>query len=405
MIFTYDTVIIGSGIAGLYTAYKMKKKYPGRKILILEKLKKQYIGGRTNDEDFYGVEVVTGAGIGRKEKDFLLLKLLKELNVPYNDFTVQHQYASTVRNPVHVGKVIQFLKKKYKEKIKYSPLRETFKNFALPILGPELYHDFVVSTAYTDFENEDVHDTLYYYGMDDNENGWTAIHLSWKQLVERISKHLHIKTSQGVSQITRMEDGKFLLNTDEGNTYTCLQVVVATTISSVRKFFHTYPIYNYIEGQTFLRMYGKFTKTSTEIMKQYSEKPTIVDGPVHRIIPMNVEKGVYMIAYTDNEGAKYFKDNLKNTAENREFWARTVEHALGIPSENKLKLISILNLYWPIGTHYYKPLPAEYKNRKEFIKDAQNPFPGIVLVGEMVSLHQGWVEGALESVEAVFPSL
>ena len=68
----YDIIIIGSGISGLYAAYNIKKMSPDKSFLILEKYKKQWIGGRTSDEMFYGTEVVTGAGIGRKKKDKLL---------------------------------------------------------------------------------------------------------------------------------------------------------------------------------------------------------------------------------------------------------------------------------------------------------------------------------------------
>ena len=416
MSFIYDTIIIGSGIAGLYTAYKLQKKYPKRKVLVLEKMKKQYIGGRTGNEEFYGVNVVTGAGIGRKDKDVLLMKLIKDLKIQYKEFIAENQFAPTVKNPVDIGKVMTFLKKKYKEEIKrrgIERLNITFKEFALPILGRDLYNDFLTSSAYTDYENEDVYETLYYYGMDDNENGWTGISLSWKTLVDKISKNMDIRTSQNVVNISKTVDGVqgiFVLSTEQGIQYQCSQIVVATTITSVRKLFPSYPIYNLIEGQTFLRMYGKFTKESALIMKQYAAKNTIVAGPIHRIIPMDVEKGVYMIAYTDNDGAKFFKDSLKNTKENREYWAREVERALGFGSAEKqesLKLVSILDFYWPIGTHYYKPLPnaGPYKNRAAFIKESQRPFQGIFVVGEMVSRHQGWVEGALESVEAVWSSL
>ena len=80
----YDIIIIGSGIAGLYSAYKIKHMNPALSVLILEKNKKQWIGGRTNNESFYGTDVVTAAGIGRKNKDHLLVHLLKELDIPYN---------------------------------------------------------------------------------------------------------------------------------------------------------------------------------------------------------------------------------------------------------------------------------------------------------------------------------
>jgi flavin-dependent dehydrogenase len=75
-IMKYDIIIIGSGISGLYAAYNIKKTSPDTSFLILEKYKKQWIGGRTSNELFYGTDIVTGAGIGRTKKDKLLRKLL-----------------------------------------------------------------------------------------------------------------------------------------------------------------------------------------------------------------------------------------------------------------------------------------------------------------------------------------
>jgi monoamine oxidase len=46
-------------------------------------------------------------------------------------------------------------------------------------------------------------------------------------------------------------------------------------------------------------------------------------------------------------------------------------------------------------------LPTEYKSRKEFIKEAQHPKDNIWVVGEVVAQKQGWVEGALSSVEKI----
>ena len=79
----YDIIIIGSGIAGLYAAYNIQKMSPSTSFIILEKYKKTWIGGRTSNDTFYGTEVVTGAGIGRKNKDFCsTVCLLDELKSP-----------------------------------------------------------------------------------------------------------------------------------------------------------------------------------------------------------------------------------------------------------------------------------------------------------------------------------
>lgn len=63
-----------------------------------------------------------------------------------------------------------------------------------------------------------------------------------------------------------------------------------------------------------------------------------------------------------------------------------------------LHIESIKDFYWKNGTHYYTPLSSNFKNRQEFIKVAQRPDKNILIVGELISIHQGWVEGALESV-------
>jgi hypothetical protein len=107
-----------------------------------------------------------------------------------------------------------------------------------------------------------------------------------------------------------------------------------------------------------------------------------------------------MIAYTDNEGAIELKEHLDNIPKNRELFCRLLEISLDIP-ENTLTISSLLDFYWSIGTHYYTPLKDGFKNREEFIREAQHPMPGMVIVGEMIGLNQGWVEGALDSVEKV----
>ena len=185
--------------------------------------------------------------------------------------------------------------------------------------------------------------------------------------------------------------------------YICNKIVIATTITGIRKLLPTsiYPIYNNIEGQPFLRLYGKFSKKSLPIMKEYVKDYTCLPGPLQKIIPMNPDKGVYMIAYNDNNNTLALKDNLENTEKNRDLYCELLEKSLGIPS-GSLHLVAIKDFYWNIGTHYYKPLNQTlYKNRDEFIDIAQHPEKGILVVGEVVSQNQGWSEGALESVKSV----
>ena len=407
----YDIIIIGGGIAGLYSAYNIQKISPTKKILVLESYKKKWLGGRINNEMFQGVQIVTGAGVGRKDNDFLLIDLLKELKIPYTDCNVSHNYASTIHPNCDVKKVIQLLKHNYTNNQKSS---KTFKEFAIEILGLNAYNQFTICTGYTDYENEDIYDTLYNYGFEYNYKEWTGLRIQWKKLVDTISNKIgltNIKTSNTVTKIdttqsaqNKIMHSKFAIHTEQGHTYFCNKVIIATTIKSVLKIVpgaaEKNSIYQQICGQPFLRVYGKFSKASIPIMKQIIIGQTIVPGPLKKIIPMDAEKGVYMIAYTDNEDAISLKKYLENTLENRNIFCNLIEISLGLPT-GTLHLNAIHDYYWPIGTHYYKPLQKIYKNRTEFIKIAQHPMENMLVVGEMISKNQGWTQGALESVATV----
>jgi hypothetical protein len=397
-----DTIIIGSGMAGLYAAYKIKRYNPNTSFLILEKYKKHWIGGRSSNDTFYGTEVVTGAGIGRKNKDKLLLQLLNDMgfkNPP--EFTINPD-KSNIKDVLDIKKTIKILKNNFNKNKEL-----TFKQYAKHILGEKEYDKFIKSAGYTDYENEDAYETLYYYGMEDNDCCWTAFRVEWKKLVIKLYSYIgekHFKFSNKVIQIKREDDGFLSIHTENGAQYTCNNVIVATTIDTTRKLLPQHPIYNDVEGQPFLRLYAKFTKKSAEIMKQHINRFTFVDSPLQRIIPMDTDKGVYMIAYNDNTNATTLKHHLENNETNRRLYEMLLEHSLGIPN-NTLEIIAIKPYYWPIGTHYYKPLNKKlYASREEFMRKAQRPEKNIIVVGEAVSRNQGWTEGALESVETVFVS-
>jgi hypothetical protein len=127
---------------------------------------------------------------------------------------------------------------------------------------------------------------------------------------------------------------------------------------------------------------------------------------LYKVIPMDAAKGVYMIAYTDNAGAKHYARNPEHLLPaSHDFWAREVERAFHLPAKTlKIDDLSIHN--WTIGTHYFRPLDqARYASRGEFLRKVQNPRPGLWVVGEGISQNQGWTEGALESVDKVLPDI
>jgi hypothetical protein len=154
-------------------------------------------------------------------------------------------------------------------------------------------------------------------------------------------------------------------------------------------------LYNQIHAQPFLMVYAKFDKKSSDLMKTRVKTFTVVSTRIQKLIPMNPDKGVYMIAYTDNSHATSLRKYLENTRKNCDAYSKWVEEALGITG---LHIIAIKSYYWSEGTHYYEPLKSG--NRIDFIHTIQHPCTSVAVVGEAVSRNQGWVEGALESVNS-----
>lgn len=406
----FDVIIIGSGMSGLYSALKVKKLCPELSFLVIEK--NELFGGRSYNYRFENTDVVTGAGIGRKNKDKHLLQLMKDFKIPIHFFETEHKYASTIDPPCEVKAIFSRLRSIYEKenKNKATKNHETFKQYAKNILGESAYEHFTTCAGYTDYEKEDVYDTFYHYEFDDNYNKWIGFSVPWKILVDKIVHSLG-KNIINNTEVTKIynQDNYFEISTKSTNSkknntssikYYCEKVIIATDIDSLNDLIHNISpnpsLYYQIQGQPFLRLYAKFSKESIPYLKDKIRGVTVIPGPMQKVIPMNPDNGVYMIIYNDNRDADFFKKYFKNNEKNRTILNILFEKSLQL--EGKLHIENIKDFYWKNGTHYYKPLLPEFKNRQEFIKKAQHPQQNILIVGELISIHQGWVEGALESV-------
>lgn len=402
-----DTVIVGAGIAGLYAAHCLRQTGTDS-LVVLEK--QPTIGGRMGTEWFHGVPVAIGAGVGRKRKDRRLMALLRELDVPYREFP-HHSQSLLDSGECTTKSTFLRIRKAYEEAAAAdaasSSRRSTFREFAEPLLGGAAYAHFLACSGYTDYENEDVESVLYDYGFSDNYDHWTALGIRWSTVRDRLVKSVgrrRIHTDHSVVRIRQdPTTHRFTVlvrdrAANKAKRYDCETLVLATTASAVRALLPEFPIYMHICGQPFLRIYAQFDAQSADRMRSAVPVTTLVEGPLQKILPMDAAKGVYMVAYSDNKHAQALHAHRTNTPRNRLYMARQVERALGMEA-HALHVLDMVHFYWEEGTHYYAPLPAEYESREEFIREAQRPMRNCFVVGEMVSKHQGWVEGALESVE------
>jgi len=275
-----DFIIIGGGIAGLCSAYLIKKKCKNTRFIIIETNK--IVGGRMGEVDFEGTSVVTGAGIGRKRKDKILVELLQELRVPYHEYQSSRNYSHLVCN---VRDVFESLKDSHPH---YS-IGKTFKEFGLTRMSSKQYELFITCAGYTDYEKEDSYDTFYHYGFSDNYSNFIGLSIPWKKLLNTLVKKIgekHIITNTRVDKILKNEHG-YQINTKNIHfpSFCSHKIILATTIESLRHLL-PHPIYKQICGQPFLRVYGKCSSPYIETMKKAVSRYTIVQGPLQKMIPI-----------------------------------------------------------------------------------------------------------------------
>ena len=365
-----NIVLIGGGISSLYTAYLIKKKFPGVKYTIIEKDSK--CGGRVNMSKIDDVYIPTGAQFTRVDKDLILKKLLKDLNIKLDTYTLDMDYTFKKND------IDEMIKKLNRNINKFDRSKITFKQFASEVLNQD-YNKFIDMMGYSDFENADIEDTMYNYGLNDNIPGYKVANVPWNIVIERLIEEIgsdNIILNTEVNSIKK-EGQSFLINSK----IKCDGIIIGVTINQLRKLLDN-PIYKQIESQNFLKTFAKSNDLNID-------KYTIVDSPLRKIIP--IKDNIFTITFADNKDARNLKDKDKDYFEN----------ILSKQFNEDIKLSSLKKFFWEEGTHYFKPLLSKWKSRSEFINDAQHPKDNIWVIGEVVAEKQGWVEGALSSVEKI----
>lgn len=394
----YDLIIVGAGIAGLYTSYLYAQHHPRARILILES--DTQIGGRIALGQFADIDVISGAGIGRNE-DYRLKELLDDLKISYSKFPVKPRYAPSVDHKCDIMSMVNHLRDIYHQSPeKYHGIN--FKEYARLVLGNENYQRLVTCTGYTDFQLGGILDILYDYKFEEDSYVWTGLRIDWKLLLTRISAHLGSDTTVKVASLVRairsMDNG-YLVQTMDDNIYETAKLVLATPVNTLRQLLPDRNIYLYIHGQPFLRLYAQVDDKSNQILKERLPGLVIMKSPLQKIIPYDTSRGIYMISYSDNQYAQH----VYQLRDHPDQLARMLEDALRL-DHGSVKIQQLKAFYWKIGTHYYDPLDG-FETRDEFIHNAQRPSPDLYVVGESVSRNQGWVEGALESVTRIVNEL
>ena len=428
----YDVVVVGGGIAGLASAYeymkKAKKRGEEKRVAVIEASNRW--GGRIGVEMFAGVPVVTGAGVGRAKKDKRLFRLMRELglNVSANESEIVYHMGNLKEVRSQIKTAIRLLKKEARQMSPAERAKETFSVFGRRVLGVDGFRAFCQQMGYTDFLRADAVDTVEDYGLDDNFGSKKIVYVDWRGLIEGLVGRLRqggveMVLSAPVSSLRnvvfdereKMAEGPMyrIRSAVAKKSWLAKQVVMATpayvTAQLVRSVAPTLArqIRQNVHSQPFIRVYVQFSEKTSAMLAKYIKGYTVLTGEtwceLQKIIPMNPAKGVYMIAYADSGSAEKLRDVRRQDIRRL---VRDSVLALEGAEKDKVpvEIIDMRSFYFAEGTHSFSPLPETYPSRDAFLDEIYQPaeLPGVHLVNEAFSRNQGWVEGALESVENGF---
>jgi len=391
----YDYIILGGGISGIYSAYILSKKY---NVLILEK--NDYIGGRIKDMDFHGTLIKLGAGIGQC-KNKHLLSLVKKLNIP-------HQVVDSINmvlcesSDFDMNKAVEMVQNKYNELTvsqNNNIYNLNFGSFLIKYFGDDFYKNYMKYSGYYEHALQDISYHIKYNSIDDDMlHKSKKIFLKWGDLIDKLIVGLNYQLNTMVTNVIRSNEGYDIITNKDS--FKCKKIIYALTlkplISLTRNLNISFDYNKYIGNNSYLRIYT-FHKNGHKFNNKGGSMNIIVsDNPIQKII--TITDNILMSSYSDTYYAKYWNKMYYKLSKN-DFY-KLLLNWLRLIDGNITDIDDMYFIYWEQGVHYYKPLGNI--NIHSIIKKLQNPCDNVYVVGEMVSLRHGWVDGALGSVDNIF---
>lgn len=389
----YDTIIIGSGISGLYLANNLKGN-----VCILEK--EDRIGGR-----IYTVcekDICMEAGAGRLNKTHkLFLNLIEELGLKSKlkiidgniEFIPSGKYESKYisKNPFDFLDIVIEKGNKMREK---SLKNKTFLELCEEILSKSdvkfildsfgYYEQLISMNAYNALKLIDrgMHSKNTFYGL---KGGMS-------QIIDELEKRIKhpIYTNCEVEHITYQNDIFYICIKGNKSPMICKKCICALPKKSLEKipyFYSMRKLLNSVGIKVLCRIYSVFKKEDVWFKKI---NKTTTNNNNRYIIPIDKEKGLIMIAYTDSKYAKTWSKMNESDIECE--LQKNIKRTFGLKIA---KPILTKGFYWETGTAFWKSgYNSELLSKKILHPNEKIP---LFICGENYSESQGWIEGAIET--------
>ena len=399
--------IIGSGITGLYLAYKLLLNgVPSEDIVIFEG--SQRIGGRIYTNEHKGFRYSVGAGrLGKKHK--YVMKLIKDFNLQdqiitiskNTNYFIEGRLMNEQRLLKHYNSKFKSLKELWGYAIeknkgnKYDPNLYNLHNYFSLILSANEVELLKVSLGYIG----EMYDMNAYNGLltlrkdfDISNNDFFVLRDGIQILCDVLYKYI-VDAGVSVKFSSILEDIKDNKKTIKvnGNIYNYSKLYLTLKRSDYMKinYFKKYDyLFNTVSDGHLLRIFAQYKDV------WFKDMPKILtQNKLQFIIPIDYNSGLIQISYSDRYNADFW-NAFKTEKDVKKYLTKILNEMF--PEKNIKEPEWITMHFWESGDHMWN-VGVNTKNIQYKIDEIFIP-KDIYILGETYSERQAWVEGAIETV-------
>ena len=399
--------IIGSGITGLYLAYKLLLNgVPSADIVIFEG--SQRIGGRIYTNEHKGFRYSVGAGrLGKKHK--YVMKLIKDFNLQdqmitiskNTNYFIEGRLMNEQRLLKHYNSKFKSLKELWGYAIeknngnKYDPNLYNLHNYFSLILSANEVELLKVSLGYLG----EMYDMNAYNGLltlrkdfDISNNDFFVLRDGIQILCDVLYKYI-VDAGVSVKFSSILEDIKDNKKTIKvnGNIYNYSKLYLTLKRSDYMKinYFKKYDyLFNTVSDGHLLRIFAQYKDV------WFKDMPKILtQNKLQFIIPIDYNSGLIQISYSDRYNADFW-NAFKTEKDVKKYLTKILNEMF--PEKNIKEPEWITMHFWESGDHMWN-VGVNTKNIQYKIDEIFIP-KDIYILGETYSERQAWVEGAIETV-------
>lgn len=377
-----DVIIIGGGLSGLYTGWKLQTA--GLKCTIIEK--SRILGGRIQTKHHRESGVTYESGAGKLLPSHTnMIRLIRTLGFDETDLVLQDKTIKMAM-PKSPSPSLKTILSMLKDENPNFLLKQTLKDWMLLHFTQDIVDNVVAQSGYVHvFEDCNAFNAIRYL-EEDFVNAKQIMNFTpgLSQIVKALSKAFLesggvITKKKEVYEIHRVNNNMFkVLN------YECRFVILAIPPSNIKNITgvpsDVIKMCDMIEPIPLIRVFGDGNVGPLP----YTHTNNVIQRTMQRA------QGFYQYVYASASNALFWKRMLDINM----FWQALVTHMKKIyPKVGKSESPkTILPYFWKEGVHLWKPGYNGERVWKEHLRSSKS---GVYVVGEAFCPYQRWMESAL----------